>query len=83
MKSKKEQLDVHNRNGTTFGSIDKDSLLGLAIELVPEKIKANFNRLIIPIDAQIKNACKESLELAKLRDFLLPLLMNGQVSVCG
>ena len=83
MKSKKEQLDVHNRNGTTFGSIDKDSLFGLSIELAPEKIKANFNRLIIPIDDQIKNACKESLELAQLRDFLLPLLMNGQVSVCG
>ena len=34
-----------------------------------------------PIMKQLKNLRKENYELTKLRDWLLPMLMNGQVSV--
>jgi len=40
-----------------------------------------FQKIISPIFTNIINNRKENAYLAKIRDFLLPLLMNGQVSV--
>ena len=39
----------------------------------------NFNRKIVSIHKKIENIMEENQELTSLRDFLLPLLMNGQV----
>jgi type I restriction enzyme S subunit len=40
-----------------------------------------FQTAVRPLFSQILSAKKESADLAKLRDWLLPLLMNGEVSV--
>lgn len=45
-------------------------------------IKA-FNKQVAPFYDEIIKNRRESIELAALRDFLLPLLMNGQVTVEG
>ena len=50
--------------------------------LIPEKeILSKFNDYIIGIYKEIFNVYKNSFELSSLRDFLLPLLINGQVCV--
>ncbi len=46
-----------------------------------EKILTKFNNIITPIFDNFKNYSKQNNHLNKLRDFLLPMLMNGQVSV--
>lgn len=47
----------------------------------PKHILDNFSKVITPIfDQMVKNK-QENQKLAELRDFLLPMLMNGQVSV--
>ncbi len=40
-----------------------------------------FNSIITPIHRKLYESNKEKRKLYKLRDELLPLLMNGQVSV--
>lgn len=40
-----------------------------------------FNDIISPIYREIQRNCAEAINLIKLRDFLLPMLMNGQVKV--
>jgi len=41
----------------------------------------NFIKIINPIYQQLINLQKENLELSNLRDWLLPMLMNGQVKI--
>lgn len=40
-----------------------------------------FGKKVIPMNNKIANNLKEKQELSSLRDWLLPMLMNGQVSV--
>jgi type I restriction enzyme S subunit len=46
-----------------------------------KEIVDRFSRIVEPMFMQIHSLEKESAELAKLRDWLLPMLMNGQVTV--
>lgn len=52
----------------------------VAIENFDELIK-KFSVLVVPMQAVIQKNTKEISRLTKLRDKLLPLLMNGQVTV--
>jgi type I restriction enzyme S subunit len=46
----------------------------------PKHILDNFSKVITPIfDQMVKNK-QENQKLAELRDWLLPMLMNGQVT---
>jgi type I restriction enzyme S subunit len=50
--------------------------------VIPEKsIIQEFNEIVKPIFSKIKTCNKESQTLTELRDWLLPMLMNGQVGV--
>lgn len=73
------QFDKYNNGGTTFGAITKDDLFGLKIIVPNNKIIQRFNDKICHMDKLIEKNEKENQELADLRDFLLPILMNGQV----
>lgn len=51
---------------------------------IPEKsIIQDFNKIVEPFFSKIKTCNKESQTLTELRDWLLPMLMNGQVTVNG
>ena len=47
----------------------------------PTDLIDNFNNLITPIFSQINFNRNENYTLSQLRDFLLPMLMNGQVNI--
>ena len=67
---------------TTMGHITQDHLQQSAIATPDNKdIADRFEELISPIFNQIIKLHEEILNLTKQRDKLLPLLMNGQVSV--
>lgn len=81
MFSLKKQLDVFNGEGTVFGSINRNSLNEMAI-LMPSSEKLDeFEALVAPMDAAIRNNCDEICRLEQLRDLLLPRLMSGELDV--
>ena len=81
MFSLKKQLDVFNGEGTVFGSINRNSLNEMPL-LIPSSEKLDeFEALISPIDATIRNNYDETCYLKQLRDSLLPKLMSGELDV--
>lgn len=77
----KKTFENKNTVGTTFGSITKDELYALPVVIPDKNVIAQFEKMAKPIfDRQMKLG-EESNRLTKLRDKLLPLLMNGQVVV--
>ena len=66
---------------TTMGHITKDHLIGSRISLPPKELILSMDSKLAPILKTIVSNNQQSLELAKLRDWLLPMLMNGQVTV--
>ena len=73
------QFDKYNNKGTTFGAITKDELIGLRVVIPNEAIIKTFDNKISDLDKRIFSNELQNQELISLRDFLLPLLMNGQV----
>ena len=77
----KKTFENKNTVGTTFGSITKDELYALPVVIPNKSVIEQFEKMAKPIfDRQMKFG-EESNHLTKLRDKLLPLLMNGQVIV--
>lgn len=79
MRANQYRFDSYNNEGTTFGAITKDDLFGMKIVIPKEDIIDKFEKEVNCIDAKIFKCDRETQELISLRDFLLPLLMNGQV----
>lgn len=66
--------------GSFFKSFNVKSIKQLNI-LIPEKyVLSQFTEIVAPMISKIENNILENIELSALRDFLLPLLMNGQVT---
>ena len=81
MFSLKKQLDVFNGEGTVFGSINRNSLNEMPI-LIPSSEKLDeFEALVSPMDAAIRNNYDEICRVEQLRDSLLPQLMSGELDV--
>ena len=66
--------------GSTFTEISKAVVAKVKIVIPEELIVKRFEEMVLDICAKRKIIEKENKELVALRDFLLPLLMNGQVS---
>jgi type I restriction enzyme S subunit len=72
---------IQYASGSTFVEVSGGVLKSVRT-LLPEKpVTDNFCRKIAPIIERQQQAELENVELARLRDWLLPLLMNGQVRV--
>jgi type I restriction enzyme, S subunit len=67
--------------GTIFKNVTQDTLKIIDVAVPPEPIVKKFNTLVNPLIECIYNISKQNQELINLRDFLLPLLMTGQVKV--
>ena len=81
MFSLKKQLDVFNGEGTVFGSINRNSLNEMPL-LIPSNEKLDeFEALVAPIDAAIRNNYDKICRLEQLRDSLLPKLMSGELDI--
>lgn len=72
---------VMDGNGTTFGSITKDTLFDMSVIFPSDEILQCFEKQVKPIESKIEKCEEEIRELTKLRDWLLPMLMNGQARV--
>ena len=68
-------------HGATQESVNYDDLLGLLMIVPKEEVLEHFHRRTAPMYAQIsKNIC-ENQQLTIIRDWLLPMLMNGQANI--
>ena len=77
----KQLFDVMDGNGTTFGSITKDTLFEMKVVIPRRDQIKSFEEMVQPIEQKIRVAEQENRELTKLRDWLLSVLMNGQATV--
>ena len=77
----KQIFDYRNSSGTTFGSINKDDLFSLKLVYPKRVILKKYNNIVSKYNQMILNNHKQNQQLAELRDWLLPMLMNGQVKV--
>lgn len=66
---------------TTMGHITREHLEQSRVPLPPKSLIAKLDLLLKPILEKIVAKNKESQQLSELRDWLLPMLMNGQVNV--
>lgn len=74
-----ENTSATNSGGTVMQNVSQDTLKSLRFFVPNEKIIELFNKEILPIWDLVKKNNKENHEMISFRDFLLPLLMNGQV----
>ena len=69
---------------TTMGHITQEHLEQSRIAIPPKEFKdtlTKFDKIILPIfDKKIKNEVENQM-LASIRDWLLPMLINGQIKV--
>lgn len=77
----KKIFEYRNTTGTTFGSINKDDLFSLILIYPKDDLLLLFNNSVSKYNLEIMNNHKQNQELTSLRDWLLPMLMNGQISV--
>ena len=77
----KQLFNVLDGNGTTFGSITKDTLYETKVVIPNPVLVKSFEEIVQPIEQKIRIIEEENRELTKLRDWLLPMLMNGQATV--
>lgn len=81
VKGLKQIFDRRNVGGTTFGSITKDDLYSLPVLIPEEELIRKYHQLINPTFKQQNILAEEIRSLCNIRDWLLPILMNGQVKV--
>ena len=77
----KQRFEGKNLSGTTFGAITKDELFSLPVVVPPKELLLMFNKKTLSIFNNQLSIGAEIDKLTSLRNSLLPLLMNGQVTL--
>jgi type I restriction enzyme S subunit len=70
-----------NASGSTFKEVSAGTLKSIQTQLPDKATLSAFSTLMHPIFSQQDNLELQTQELTALRDWLLPMLMNGQVTV--
>lgn len=81
MKYFKQLFDRRNAEGTTFGSITKDDLHSLQVVCPEPGLLKQYDGIVSEYNKIIFTRSLENQDLIKLRDWLLPLLINGQITL--
>ena len=76
-----EEVLKNQSAGTIMKNISQSVLTDMAVSLPPQNLLLKFNLIIDNLLEQMKNVQRQNQELTQLRDWLLPMLMNGQVKV--
>ena len=68
-------------NGAIFAAVTKDDMQGIELVCPPEQIVSAATNHFRPIHTQIATLSKQTTNLRRTRDLLLPPLLLGQVNV--
>lgn len=72
---------LNNSNGSTFKEIPASTLSDIPVVLPPIKLIEEYSQIIDPLFEKQSLIEEENDRLNQLREWLLPLLINGQVKV--
>lgn len=72
---------ARDKQTTGLGHVTKDDLKRLRVVVPTKAVEAAFDKLMTPIFQKLQAALLENRTLAETRDYLLPRLMSGEVSV--
>ena len=67
--------------GTNINNLNSSIVKGFKLVIPNERVIVRFNQKLSSIYSEIANNQVQNQHLTKLRDWLLPMLMNGQVTV--
>ena len=73
--------DIYQGAGTVFSSVSGAEVRGFQIPTVPESSVSGLEAQVAAVHSRALAAERESEELARTRDELLPLLMSGKITV--
>ncbi|HFR3743012.1 TPA: restriction endonuclease subunit S, partial [Streptococcus suis] len=76
-----EMLMSNQSAGTIMKNISQTTLSEIRIVIPNKEIQKVFSNEVRSLLDVIENNLKQNQELTQLRDWLLPMLMNGQVKV--
>ena len=74
---------LNQKAGAAQPHINKENIKSIAFALPPNEILQKYYSLVSPLFTQILKNESENLQLTELRNWLLPLLMNGQATIDG
>lgn len=70
-----------NASGSNFGKTSGGTLNAVNIPIPHPSLAKRYTAKVAPMSVQQQNHQKQNQELTEFRDWLLPMLMNGQVPV--
>ena len=73
-------FDRRNSEGTTLGSITKDALHLLPLIYPTPDLLKKYDKIVSKYNQRVFTRSMENQQLTQLRAWLLPMLMNGQVT---
>ena len=76
-----EGTSATKTGGSILQNVSQDTLKSIVVIEPPSEIIHIFNATINPVHNKIISLEKENFRLICLRDWILPMLMNGQVEV--
>lgn len=76
-----EKNTTSKSGGTIMPNVNQDTMKRMLVIKPDERVVNKFNEFINPIFRKMNETIQENQHLTSLRDWLLPMLMNGQVKV--
>ena len=77
----KRQIAWNTDQGAFFTSLNVKGIKKLYVAKPPIAVEKEFEKIVLRIRLKRELVQKQNQQLSSLRDWLLPMLMNGQVSV--
>lgn len=78
---KYEGTSATKTGGSILQNVSQETLKNIGVILPQEETMIRFNKNVIPYYRKEQQWIEENYELETLRDWLLPMLMNGQARV--
>jgi type I restriction enzyme S subunit len=76
-----EKNTTSKSGGTIMPNVNQETMKRMLVIAPNEKLISEFNEFINPVFSKMNGIIQENQTLTDLRDWLLPMLMNGQVKV--
>lgn len=80
LKHIESQMDKLYFHGTGLKHLQKPIFLKSSIKIPHSELLKKYNSVLVPLNRQISSLKKENFQLQKLKEKLLPLLINQQLS---
>ena len=81
MQTLSETINKLGQSGSTIVNLNKTQFGKIPVNIPSEEVLCNFDTLCKPLFEMILSNQKENIQLANLRDTLLPKLMSGELDV--